>query len=242
MRIAIVDDFAPDRAQLAAYVERCAAESGTEHTTLCFSDGERFLRAFAAQRCDLVLLDIYMDGIDGLETARKLRRMDPHCMLFFITTSREHAVESYEVDAAHYLLKPFDYERFAAAFVKCLKRLRRQRSVLTVVSKRRECAVLLRDIVLLRTAVRASEIVTTKGVLTTYQKYSDLAAALLENSQFIECIRGCVINLDYVAAVEEDVFVLKDGMRVPIRRRNRAEIKEAYARHLFSKLWKEDPL
>lgn len=242
MRIAIVDDFAPDRARLAAYVERCAAESGVAHTTLCFSDGESFLQAFAAQRCDLVLLDIYMDGIDGLETARRLRQMDPHCLVLFTTTSREHAVESYEVNAAHYLLKPFDYERFAAVFAKCMKRLRQQRSVLTVISKRKEQSVPLRDIVLLRTAARTNELVTAAGVLTTYQKYSDLAGALLENNNFIECIRGCVINLDCVAAVDEDIFILKNGMRLPIRRRNRAQIKAAYARHLFSKLWKEDSL
>ncbi|MEG1913122.1 MAG: response regulator, partial [Cloacibacillus sp.] len=64
---------------------------------------------------DIYLLDIYMDVMNGVELARSLRRALPECQIIFLTTSREHAVEAFEVGAAHYLEKPIFKEGFNTA-------------------------------------------------------------------------------------------------------------------------------
>ncbi len=71
-----------------------------------FSSGEDFLGAFTPGKYDLIFLDIYMDGITGMETAKRIRQTDHDCRIIFITISPEFAVESYNVNASFYLLKP----------------------------------------------------------------------------------------------------------------------------------------
>lgn len=84
-----------------------------------FSSGEEFLGAFTAGKYDLIFLDIYMDGITGMETAKRIRRADHGCRIIFITTSPEFAVESYDVSASFYLLKPIEKNGVFAALDRC---------------------------------------------------------------------------------------------------------------------------
>lgn len=67
-----------------------------------------------------------MAGITGMEVARKIRELDAHCQLIFTTTTGEFAVDSYEVGAAYYLVKPFSYENLTQALSRCSAELLEQ--------------------------------------------------------------------------------------------------------------------
>ena len=72
-----------------------------------FHNGEDFLQHWSADTFDLIVLDIYMEQLTGIEIARVIRETDPNVCLVFATTSNEFASESYEVNACYYLCKPF---------------------------------------------------------------------------------------------------------------------------------------
>ena len=84
-----------------------------------FQRGRVFGARFTAGKYDLIFLDIYMDGITGMETAKRIRRADHGCRIIFITTSPEFAVESYDVSASFYLLKPIEKNGVFAALDRC---------------------------------------------------------------------------------------------------------------------------
>lgn len=128
MKILVVDDEALARRRLASLIEelgepyRLAGEA---------SNGEEALQLFARSGADLVLMDIRMPGMDGLEAARRLAGETHPPAVIFTTAYEEHALEAFETAALDYLLKPVRRERLLAA----LQRSRRlTRSQLDVVS------------------------------------------------------------------------------------------------------------
>ncbi len=107
MRIAIVDDLAAERALLKDRLEQQLQRRNVQADILEYESGETFLEAARKAPFTAAFLDIYMDGMTGMEAAKKLRKTDTDCLLVFITTSTDHALEGFQVRALHYLVKPF---------------------------------------------------------------------------------------------------------------------------------------
>lgn len=120
MKIAIVDDLKLDAEQLShlilSYMKEHRIPTAAPEI---FPNGETFLASFTVGSFDIVFLDIYMDGLSGMETAQKLRTLDASCRIVFVTTSPDFAVDSYDVNAAFYLLKPVTMERVSKALERC---------------------------------------------------------------------------------------------------------------------------
>ena len=110
MNIAIVDDIAAERALLRGRLERQLSRRNIQAKLLEYESGEAFLSACAKLQFAILFLDIYMDGVNGIETAKQFRKTDPRCLLIFTTTSTDHALEGFGVRAMHYLVKPYTEE------------------------------------------------------------------------------------------------------------------------------------
>ena len=104
MRIALVDDCLDDLSIMHQFL---AEALDTDSVITEFHNGEDFLQHWSADTFDLIVLDIYMEQLTGIETARGIRETDPNVCLVFASTSNEFASESYEVNACYYLHKPF---------------------------------------------------------------------------------------------------------------------------------------
>ena len=111
MRIVIADDEPLARDRLRALL---AEQTGVEVVAEA-EDGEAALHACADLKPDLVLLDIAMPGIDGLEAARHLAAFEPRPAVVFCTAYDAHALSAFEAQAIDYLVKPVRAERLAAA-------------------------------------------------------------------------------------------------------------------------------
>ena len=111
MNIAIVDDSESDRQLLQELLIRYFDISGISITIYPFQSGELFLAGLSHHSFDLVFLDIFMDEITGMDAAHKLLEAGCDCTIIFLTSSREYALEGYEVGAFRYLLKPLTYDK-----------------------------------------------------------------------------------------------------------------------------------
>src|SRR5699024_1320048 len=102
LRLAICDDLPEEREALLALLEQAPI------ATVCaqFASSEELLEAFRPGGFDLLLMDIYMDGMTGVEAVRKIREMDETIPIAFTTTSTEHTLESYRLSVLKYLEKP----------------------------------------------------------------------------------------------------------------------------------------
>ena len=107
MRLALVDDDAEIRSLLRAYVQRYNTEYGTSISTYDFTRGSDLLHNYERGVFDVIFLDIEMPGINGMETATQIRRIDDAVALVFVTHLAQFAVQGYEVQASDTLLSHY---------------------------------------------------------------------------------------------------------------------------------------
>ena len=122
IRIAIVEDAAFDRQVLRDCLREYGQETGTELLITEFTGGTAFLEQYQ-EDLDLIFMDIMMDGLDGLTTARKLRRRDDKVLLVFVTSMLQYAVQGYSVDAMDFIVKPVTYTGLKLCMDRVVRRL-----------------------------------------------------------------------------------------------------------------------
>ena len=125
IRIAMVEDETAVREQLQGYIQRYTRQYGTEFAVTEFSDGVEILDAYRPVY-DIVLLDVEMKHLDGMETARRIRELDRDVVLLFITNMAQYAIKGYAVGALDYVLKPVPYFAFSQQLQKAEEKLRRR--------------------------------------------------------------------------------------------------------------------
>lgn len=230
MKIAVIDDDIQLYQKLRFHLEE---QLGDFAEISYFSSGEAFLAAWQAEAFDLIILDIFMDGITGMQVAREIRKTDPAVKIAFSTTSNEFASESYEVNACYYLHKPFGAEQVKAMI---------DRLNLTEIELKRTVKLpdgtnaVLRDILY---ADFAAHLITLHGKrqdTILRSSFSEIEQLLCAYPYFISPTKGIIVNFYEVAKQNRDCFIMSDGTHIPISRRKAAEVLEAYSSFLFARL------
>jgi len=116
MRIAIVEDDRIDMSQLRCTLEAFCRESGIPYELDGFTAGEDFLAAFSAGKYEMIFFDNYIGETLGITLARHVRQADTEAALVFVTMSPDFAVESFDIGALHYIMKPVTREGIAKVF------------------------------------------------------------------------------------------------------------------------------
>lgn len=215
MRIAVVDDLKAERALLKERLSRQLALRGVEAEILEFESGEAFLAAEKERRFSAAFLDIYMEGLSGMDAAKELRKTDTDCLLIFTTTSTDHALEGFQVRALHYLVKPFSEEELSGLLTEMLAKLPRPEPVLMVKVSGSDVRLRYRDIVSAEHFAHMINIRTTAGkTLATRQSFKVFTEPLKKDPRFFVCGRGVIVNLEHAADFQDAAFCMTDGSRV----------------------------
>lgn len=234
MRAAIIDDLASCREDLRKCLHRYLNEHYAGETPIieAFSSGEDFLSRFQPEAWDVIFIDQYMDGLSGIDTARKIREKDRLAALVFVTTSKSHAVESYGVRASGYLVKPYGYGDFEKAMELCgLEKIRNARFVRVEQEK-----VLLREILWCDKDEHYTQIHTDRrGVLRFRLPFIELAGLLAPYPQFLPCYKGCIVNAERVERIDALAFRMDNGASVPFAQREKKKLEGLYSTYLFQR-------
>lgn len=193
-----------------------------------FTSGEALLAAVQkqSQPYQLILLDIEMRGIDGLETARRVRALLPDCYIIFITSHDEFALTGYEVQAFRYLVKPVQPEKLTEAISAVRAELADQLT-LHVEDGPVEALVRARDIFYVEAQDKRVRLVTARETFSD-RRGIDEVAALLAQEDFYRVHRSYLINLRYVAFMDGTTVQLVNGDQVPISRLRKKAFKNAF--------------
>lgn len=234
MNIAICDDDSSERQQLAELLLQYGADNNIALTLCKYDSGEAFLRDYDTAIPVTVFLDIYMNGLSGVETAKQLRLTDEDVRIIFVTTSDVHYSDGFSVEATHYLVKPTTYDQVAECMRRC-KINSVQEKTLKVKVRGKELSVPHKDIFYME-AVRNGTLIHHKGGSTkVYLPFSDIISEF-SGDPFLQCHRAFMINLDKVDRAVEDDFFMKNGEKVPIRKTDVAKLRAYYFNYFMNSL------
>ena len=221
VRIAIVDDERQCAEQAAQFVHRYFGGDKSKYKLSFFADGLEFIENYRAA-FDVVLLDIEMPMLDGVETAKRLRQRDAQVILIYMTRMAQYAAWGYDVDAIGFLVKPIDYYSFELKMKKAERILQRRGSV-TLVIPAGEGRQVLRSADILYIEVTGHEVAfhTALGVFRAWGSLAEYARKL-SGAGFAAANRYCLVNLEHVrAASDQEIRVGEDS--VPLSRSRKKE-------------------
>lgn len=230
MRAAIVDDDATMRATLHEYLDRYGAENHTELSVTEFDSGDAFLDEYHAE-FDVLFFDVDMPGTDGLDTARRLRRMDSEVSIIFVTNMAQYAICGYEVEALDYMLKPLSYYDFALKFQKALRRVRRSAShILSVEAVDGICRLDTADICYIE--VLGHYLVyhmKDKKEIRARGRMEQMAEGLADCG-FVRIHKSYLVNLRYLELLKPSMVTLKTES-LPVGRAYKENLMQAYLKY-----------
>ena len=242
VRIAVADDQSEDRLaaeeKIRGYISENHPQAADGLTVDTFKSAEELLASFKKGKYDLLVLDIYMEDMTGMEAAEAIRLSDESVPIVFLTTSREHLLDGYRVFAAGYLLKPLaeHMEEFSRTMAHIFPELLGRQKHITVEINGSELDIPIGKITCVDINYQHNvSIHLTDIVMDTRTPYVECQTALLAEKNFIECHHRIIINMDYVRRMEDDMFVLVDGTKVPISQRRKKEAKAEYMRYLVQR-------
>lgn len=230
MRIAIVDDSPTDSMLLLKLLNMYMEPYDFSPEFFSFTSGEDFLDTVEPDVYDLCFLDIFMDQMNGIEAAAKLREIDPNCFVIFLTGSPDYFADGFRLRAWRYLLKPITMAQLTEALPECIEHIQLSTRRLSVSIGRQELSIPFSKICYVTTANRNIEIHGIDTVVTTGKQFTfqELTAPLLNDYRFLTIGKGLVANLAYIQKIEGNSLIMQNGKSLPISRSRLSEVSEAF--------------
>ena len=226
LTISICDDNEEQTAELRKLLGEWSADKPFALSIDEYISAESFLFSYPDKPCSLLLLDIEMSRMNGMELAKKLRRDGDMLPIVFITGYSEYMNEGYEVEALHYILKPPDKEKLFAVLDRYVKRHTPESEILL------ETEEGVRHIS--PDAVTYCEAMGKK----THVHFSDgqtipcdmgiSGMRKIFGNDFVSCHRSYIVNLRYVRSIGKNEIFLDSGESIPVSRRLYKEINDKF--------------
>lgn len=193
MNIAVVDDEKVILEQISGLVRKqmqdCCLDS--------YATGEEVLEA--EKRLDIVFLDIQMGGMDGIETARRLRERQDDIVLIFVTGNREYVFDALDLYAFHYLLKPVDENKFREVLERAAGEVAKKVEIHTARSK---------------------------DIIELYATMEELEGQL--GKDFYRCHRAYIVNMAHITEYDNDSITMTNGDKVYLTKKKYGDFVKAY--------------
>ncbi len=227
MRIAVVDDELEQRKTLLSYLTRFAKENDITWEIDVFENPVDFLSSFDDQY-SLLLLDIEMPGMTGLELAKRIRLENSNVGIIFVTVMAQYAINGYEVNALDFMVKPVNYFPFSLKMMKAYKNLPVDRKIL-LRSEGETLVVIDKDILYIEGSNQYIIVHTKDKAIRVKRSLKDIEAKLVQ-SKFARCSNSFIVNLNHITKISgNDLYIGRDLL--PISRSKKKEFIETMNRH-----------
>ena len=228
MEVAIVDDEKVIREQIKKLVVKYEPDCNAK----TYETGEELLAE--GKKYDVVFLDIQMEGMNGIDTARALREKQEDMVVIFITGVKEYVFEAFDVSAFHYLLKPVEEKKFSEVFERAKKEVKKrttqEQKNIFIKNRNRSFTINWDNILYIENRGKKVEIHTGNEIIETYASMNDLEKQLGGN--FYRCHRGYLVNMAHIAEYENDSISLNNGENIFMAKERYNEFVKEYMRYL----------
>lgn len=233
-KIAICDDNELQREILATVLEEYYRKNNEKVELTEYISGEALIDDVKEDECDahLIFLDICMPGIDGMDTAKKLRELNCLAEIVFLTATADYALEGYDVQAAGYLVKPIEEYKLKDILRHVFWKQRQTRIEIKCGRQYRYPAI--NDIMYIESSNHKAIICLADGSrISTIEKISTLKERI-NDSHFLQCHQSYLVNMNYIVDIDKNV-ILSNGKEIAISVRRKSETIEAYHQY-FNKI------
>ncbi len=230
MHIAICDDEKYMSDKVSAMVSDFFRNKNMDIAVTQFSNGEELLSY--DRTIDILFLDIQMNGIDGMETARKLRDRKFKGFLIFITVLKEMVFQAFDVQAYDYLVKPIEEKRFKKTMERLLDSMQNASEASLLVQKGYESSIIaFENIVFCEIIDRKIYLhLASSEVVDFYERIEKLETKL--DSRFFRCHRSFLINLKYLKSYKNGIAYMEGGQQIPVSRLRSKEFSNVILQYM----------
>lgn len=220
IRIIVLDDDYEAYNTLKIFIDQFSKENNIGFEINYFSNPLSFLDDYTP--ADLILMDIDMPYLNGIETAEKLRSKDPNVLLIFITNYVQYAIKGYSVNAIDYVLKPVKYARFSSLMSRVLKMIIASKND-NIIIKTTDGTIKLNAFLIISVEV-SDHLLIYHTDSKEYEAWGSLKeTALMLPSYFERCNHSVIVNLKKVIRLDKNEITLTDGNKYLISQKKKSD-------------------
>lgn len=230
LKIAIVEDEELSYLDLKMFIEKYSQKTGSLFSINWFRDGLHFISNYEPSY-DIIFMDIKLPYIDGMETSKRLRKVDNNVALIFITNLMQYAIKGYEVNALDFMLKPVNYFDLEMKLNKAIDYVKNhQDDDITIAIGEVKKRIPIMEIYYIEVLNHTLIFHTEKGNYETYGQLRKMEEKL-NNKNFAKCNNSYLINLRHVNEVHSN-FIVVGKDEVTISHRKKKEFMEQLTNYM----------
>lgn len=224
IKIALCDDELTALDNLKLKVTDYIQNKNLECNITLFLSGDSLLAS--SDFFDIIFLDIKMNGISGMEVAKRLRQAEKESHLVFVTSLKEYVFDAFDVDAVNYLLKPIEEHKLMATMDKIISNIAKSSNVFLILQSGHEIKKLKLAEIFYAEVFNHKVFIHTKDGIQNYNKKIDhLNSELSED--FFRCHRSYILNFKHVKSYGQGFATLTNGQKIPVAKRRQQEFSKA---------------
>lgn len=229
IRIAVCDDEYLQRSTLQQYVKQYVKQINIKIDSISYKSGEDLLKAYKSgiEPFHIIILDIFMEQLNGMDTAKYIRQYDTNVIILFLTSSKEFVYDGYLVSAFRYLLKPLKYDSFEKELNSAITLIESDEFIFVKTKEHDYLRVKVNDILYFESQKRELRLVTKKINATFYGKISDYYNDL-SSKGFIRPHQSYLVQMNYIEALDKNNIELTNGDYIPVSKHRRKKVFEIY--------------
>lgn len=234
MKIAICDDEVAVSEVTKSLLQQWAIHQSISLSVHCYENGDDLILAQKSECFDLIFLDVLMPLLNGIDTAKELRRQNQNVPIIFLTSSKEFAFDSYEVKALQYLLKPVSPNQLWSIMDDFIALIKNQKEIFVARTSDGFCKIALEDTNYLEAQNKSVLVFPHNGTsIEICELFSRCEEVFTLEQGFFRCHRSYIINLNFVNQFTKNSVTMTDGVTLPISRNRSLAFKEAYFTYMF---------
>lgn len=228
IKIAVCDDEAIAIQDLNTQIKCFMEKAGEKFSVSSFFSGESLLKQIFDDNIhfDVIFLDIQMKDINGIQTAKAIRKKFGDCKIVFVTALKEYVFDAFDVEATNYLIKPIENSKFFEVMEKILASTQSNEESFLTISKNNEIKkVSFHDIIYCEVC-NHRVFIYEKNLFHEYPSKIETLEKLL-SVDFFRCHRSYLVNLRHVNSYADGFICLPTGEKVPVAARRQKDFMKA---------------